>query len=253
VNTVTINEDEEKTQKIHEEEEEEEEIFVNAEVHADYKLGMSHLNSTDADELKAAYTYLTKAAGHGHPKAAEEVAIAHLFGDHLPRNLTKSRILFEQLSRENGFSRSQFYTSFMYATGLGCNSSQSLSLTYSTFGALGDDSYAKMALGYRYWSGINVAANCEIAQSYYRKVAAFVANKISSHSSSGPVVHRIRLYDEEEKVAGAPTSNSQAMLDEDLLQYYQLLADRGDIQAQYGLGLLHYQGARGINIQVNLN
>lgn len=39
------------------------------------------------------------------------------------------------------------------------------------------------------------------------------------------------------------------MLDDDLVQYYQLLADRGDIQAQYGLGLLHYQGARGLNMQ----
>lgn len=71
-----------------------------------------------------------------------------------------------------------------------------------------------------------------------------MAAKISSNSV-GTVVHRIRLYDEEEKTVG----QSQAMLDDDLVQYYQLLADRGDMQAQYGLGLLHYQGARGLNIQ----
>lgn len=30
------------------------------------------------------------------------------------------------------------------------------------------------------------------------------------------------------------------------LQYYQFLAEKGDIQAQVGLGQLHYQGGRGV-------
>lgn len=106
------------------------------------------------------------------------------------------------------------------------------------------DSYAQMALGYRYWASINVESNCETALNFYRKVATSVASRISSNSI-GSIVHKIRLYDEEEKVSG----QNQAMLDEDLVQYYQLLADRGDVQAQYGLGLLHYQGARGLSIQ----
>ena len=46
-------------------------------------------------------------------------------------------------------------------------------------------------------------------------------------SASGQLVQRIRLYDEEEH----PTQNN-IMVDEDLVQYYQLLADRGDPQAQ---------------------
>jgi hypothetical protein len=46
-------------------------------------------------------------------------------------------------------------------------------------------------------------------------------------SASGQLVQRIRLYDEEEH----PTQNN-IMIDEDLVQYYQLLADRGDAQAQ---------------------
>jgi SEL1 protein len=83
-----------------------------------------------------------------------------------------------------------------------------------------------------------------MALNFYRKVATSVAQRISSNSI-GTVVHRIRLYDEEEKVTG----QNQVMLDDDLVQYYQLLADRGDTQAQYGLGLLHYQGARGLNMQ----
>jgi SEL1 protein len=52
-----------------------------------------------------------------------------------------------------------------------------------------------------------------------------VASKITT--ASGQFVQRVRLYDEEEH----PTQNN-IMVDNDLLQYYQLLADRGDQQAQ---------------------
>jgi len=52
-----------------------------------------------------------------------------------------------------------------------------------------------------------------------------VASKITT--ASGQLVQRIRLYDEEEH----PMQNN-IMIDNNLLQYYQLLADRGDPQAQ---------------------
>ena len=41
---------------------------------------------------------------------------------------------------------------------------------------------------------------------------------------------------------------SSGMLDNDLIEYYQLLADKGDVQAQVGLGQLHYQGGRGVHM-----
>ena len=40
---------------------------------------------------------------------------------------------------------------------------------------------------------------------------------------------RVRLYDEAES-----TGSSSSTLDEDLIQYYQFLADKGDVQAQVG-------------------
>ena len=52
-----------------------------------------------------------------------------------------------------------------------------------------------------------------------------VSSKLTSVSAQ--LVQRIRLQDEEEH----PTQNN-IMIDEDLVQYYQLLADRGDAQAQ---------------------
>jgi len=56
-------------------------------------------------------------------------------------------------------------------------------------------------------------------------ITVLVASKITS--ASGQLVQRIRLYDEEEH----PVQNN-IMIDDNLLQYYQLLADRGDPQAQ---------------------
>jgi len=59
----------------------------------------------------------------------------------------------------------------------------------------------------------------------FNKIINLVSSKMTS--ASGQLVQRIRLYDEEEH----PTQNN-IMIDEDLVQYYQLLADRGDAQAQ---------------------
>ena len=51
--------------------------------------------------------------------------------------------------------------------------------------------------------------------------------------NGGPVIQRIRLLDEAEN----PGSQS-GLLDDDLIQYYQFLADKGDVQAQVGAALL---------------
>lgn len=61
---------------------------------------------------------------------------------------------------------------------------------------------------------------------YYKKVAKKVSD-LASSLSGGNAVQRVRLYDELEQ----PGSNS-GQIDQDLLQYYQYLADKGDIQAQ---------------------
>ncbi|CAF0878078.1 unnamed protein product [Brachionus calyciflorus] len=219
--------------------------IVDPEAEQDYQTALSKMNNTKGEnDYRGAIFYLNKAALKGHDKAREELAVQFLFGDHTERNIQGAKEIFEDLSTRKGCPRSQFYLGFLYASGLGVKSNQGKALTYFTFAALGGDPMAQMALGYRYWASINVANSCEMALSYYKKVAQSVANKISTNSV-GAVVNRIRLHDEEEKVS----SQSQAMLDDDLVQYYQLLADRGDVQAQYGLGLLYYQGARGLSIQ----
>ena len=46
---------------------------------------------------------------------------------------------------------------------------------------------------------------------------------------------------------------TSGILDNDLIEYYQLLAEKGDVQAQVGLGQLYYQGGRGIQVQFDVH
>ena len=104
-----------------------------------------------------------------------------------------------------------------------------------------------MALGYRYWSGMGVATSCEKALDYYRRVAQTVAEEVRFSKnfvslrkyyftffftiqvsfSGGSTLQRIRLQDEVES-----GGYSSGIMDNDLIEYYQLLAEKGDVQAQ---------------------
>uniref|UniRef100_A0A8D1EV28 SEL1L adaptor subunit of SYVN1 ubiquitin ligase n=2 Tax=Sus scrofa TaxID=9823 RepID=A0A8D1EV28_PIG len=207
---------------------------------ADEKWGFCESNllfSTLVQEAFA-YRYLQKAAGMNHTKALERVSYALLFGDYLSQNIQAAKGMFEKLTEE-GSPKGQTALGFLYASGLGVNSSQAKALVYYTFGALGGNLIAHMVLGYRYWAGIGVLQSCESALTHYRLVANHVASDISL--TGGSVVQRIRLPDEVEN----PGMNS-GMLEEDLIQYYQFLAEKGDVQAQVGLGQLHLHGGRGV-------
>ncbi|KAJ3606728.1 hypothetical protein NHX12_026247 [Muraenolepis orangiensis] len=187
---------------------------------------------------KELYEKLLKVAEKGHHKAMERVAYAMLFGDYLAQSVPRAKELFEKLAVE-GSPRAQTALGFLYAAGLGVNSSQAKALVYYTFGALGGNLVAHMILGYRYWGGVGVPQSCESALTHYRLVANQVASDMSL--TGGSAVQRIRLLDEVEN----PGSTS-GMLEEDLIQYYQFLAEKGDVQAQVGLGQLHLHGGRGV-------
>jgi alpha-mannosidase II/SEL1 protein len=76
-----------------------------------------------------------------------------------------------------------------------------------------------------------------------RRVAETVAEEVSF--SGGTTLQRVRLQDELES-GGGFSGSAGGILDNDLIEYYQLLADKGDVQAQVGLGQLHFQGGRGV-------
>ncbi|XP_054474125.1 protein sel-1 homolog 1 [Anoplopoma fimbria] len=204
-----------------------------------YQTVLRMLNATNRrTQKKELYEKLLKVAEKGHQKAMEKVAYAMLFGDYMNQNVTKAKDMFEKLAIE-GSPKAQTALGFLYAAGLGVNSSQAKALVYYTFGALGGNLIAHMILGYRYWGGVGVPQSCESALTHYRLVANQVASDVSL--TGGSAVQRIRLLDEVEN----PGSTS-GMLEEDLIQYYQFLAEKGDVQAQVGLGQLHLHGGRGV-------
>ncbi|XP_005097909.1 protein sel-1 homolog 1 isoform X2 [Aplysia californica] len=206
-----------------------------------FQAGEKLINATYYKEYKEAYLNFLRASEMDHKKAKEYVAFAHLFGDYLPQNVTRASELFDELA-DLGSPKAQMGLSFMCSAGFHYNSSQAKALIYSTFGALGGDPLAQMSLGYRYYAGVGVESKCETALTYYRKVATKVADAVTL--AGGPVVQRIRLQEEAENQG---TSNSP-LLDDDLLQYYHFLADKGDQQAQVVLGTLYYQGGKGVQI-----
>lgn len=205
--------------------------------HALYEAALGLLNSTQPDKVRA-YELLEQAANLGHQRSLEMVGEAYLFGDGIPQDVAKAKGFFEVLASK-GSPTGQMFLGFLHAVGLKADSSQAKALVYYTFGALGGNPFAQMALGYRYWYGTSVLTSCEAALTYYRKVAKVVEQEVNKGGST--VIQRVRLLDEMEN----PGSTS-GFIDDDLIQYYQFLADKGDVQAQVGLGQLHYQGGRGV-------
>ncbi|KAJ8009253.1 hypothetical protein DPEC_G00086970 [Dallia pectoralis] len=205
----------------------------------EYQTALRMINGTyRKSQKKELYEKLLKVAEKGHQKAMEKVAYAMLFGDYLNQNIPKAKELFEKLALE-GSPKAQTALGFLYAAGLGVNSSQAKALVYYTFGALGGNLVSHMILGYRYWGGVGVPQSCESALTHYRLVANHVASDVSL--TGGSAVQRVRLLDEVEN-----PGSSSGMLEEDLIQYYQFLAEKGDVQAQVGLGQLHLHGGRGV-------
>ncbi|XP_001994247.2 protein sel-1 homolog 1 isoform X1 [Drosophila grimshawi] len=199
-----------------------------------YENAMEMLTKPRTDK-RVAFTLLRKAAAFKHPKARAELAMAVLLGHWMSFDFHHAADEFESLAND-GVPEAHLGLGFLYSVGVGGkNVSQPLALLHYTLAALGDNTLAQMAMGYRYLYGINVPISCEKALIQYKRVAKKVATKVTF--SNGPMVHRVKLLDELEN----PGSHETEVVD-----YYQLLADKGDVQSQIGLGQLYYQGGKAI-------
>ncbi|XP_029674131.1 protein sel-1 homolog 1 [Formica exsecta] len=211
-----------------------------------FKNAQNILNAMRANKSEG-YELLIEAAKLGHREARSILAWARLLGSRLGSASLRVSIddipsifeIFKELTN-TGLPSAHMGMGFLYATGIGgVNASQGKALLHYTVAALGGDTRAQMVMGYRHWAGVTTPASCERALDFYRKVAKKVAEEVSL--SGGPVVQRVRLLDEHEN-----PGYSSGIFDQDLIEYYQLLAKKGDTQAQVGLGQLHYQGGRGV-------
>ncbi|KRZ24024.1 Protein sel-1 -like protein 1 [Trichinella pseudospiralis] len=213
-----------------------------------YEEALTHVTGNffrNKADMKRGYELLTKAAEFDHTGALEYLAFMYLFGDSAPWNVNKSKEIFLHLAKI-GSPKGQTGLGFLYSAGLLTNSSQADAVVLYNYAAIGGDPWAQMIMGYRYFTGTNVPQSCESALSHYRKVAKQVIDKVtfSGFISS----QRIYLSDEMADL----NANSQAIIEENMLQYYKFLADKGDRNSQIGLANLYLSGARGIEQNVFL-
>ncbi|KAL5234597.1 hypothetical protein ACI65C_002007 [Semiaphis heraclei] len=206
-----------------------------------YQAGLKKMKSTLGDNLDA-YEYFYRAQTLDHEEAKAKFAFALLFGLKYTQDIPKAYEIFNELSKK-GNPDAHLGMGFLYAVGLHLPVSQPKALVHYLMAAVGGNVLAQLAMGYRYFAGATVAYSCEKSLEYYRAVANNVANELSL--SGGPLVQRIKLMEELDN----PNYNS-GIVDSDLLDYYKMLANKGDAQAQVGLGQLYLQGGRGVPIDI---
>lgn len=213
--------------------------------------------------LAQAVQLLESAADEKQPDAMFLLAEMNFFGNYTyPRNYPEAFRRYHDLASLNGNSSAQHMVGFMYATGVGgaVERDQAKSLMYHTFAAIGGNTRAQMTTAYRHHSGVGTPRNCNEASYWYKQVA----DKAIAYSRSGPpgglLLHRdaYKIADVNGGVygggasavssgvhakQGGPNSDTHADLD-DVLEYLDLMSRKGDLQATFSLGTLHYEGSR---------
>ncbi|KAI8459611.1 hypothetical protein BY996DRAFT_8529847 [Phakopsora pachyrhizi] len=185
----------------------------------------------------------------------------------ISRDPQRSMKAFKWVADLTGNATAQANLAFLYATGyagvLGDNltyvGDQSTALLYYTFAALGGDYSAEMSLGYRHWVGIGTTQSCREALPFYKSAA----DKSMQTFNSGPPGGRhmpplkVRLSDRDGGIYGpgasvVSTGNNKnqhspqhpATVQEwnDVLEFYQFHAERGDATFMFRLGRIYYYG-----------
>ncbi|WEW54811.1 ERAD-associated protein [Emydomyces testavorans] len=216
-----------------------------------------------SSQLADAVGLLESAANDSNSDAIYLLADMNFYGNYThSRNYSKAFQHYEKLAKLTGNSTAQYMLGFMYATGIGgaVEKHQGLALLYHTFAAMGGNIKSQMTLAFRRYLGIGTPRNCDEAAYYYKQVA----DKAIEYYRSGPPGGRTlskesyRWADAEGGVYGEGASvsssglnahkegvhsSSDASLD-DVLEYLDLLAKKGDLKATFNLAKLYYDGSR---------
>lgn len=213
--------------------------------------------------LSQAVKLLEDAAAQKNPDAIFMLAEMNFYGNFThPRYYSEAFRRYHELATLNGNSSAQSMVGFMYATGIGgaVKQDQAKAMLYHTLAAEEGDIRSGMTIAYRHHTGIATPRNCEEAVFHYKKVA----DKAIEYMRSGPpggysmVKDSYRIADDEGGVygegasvssagpnakQGGPNSDVHASFD-DVLEYLDLMARKGDPKATYNLAKLHYDGSR---------
>ncbi|TPX09304.1 uncharacterized protein E0L32_009496 [Thyridium curvatum] len=187
-----------------------------------------------------------------------------------PRNFERAFDYYNRLADWNGNSSAMHMLGLFYSTGIGgaVKPDQAKALLYYTFAAIRGETRAEMTVAFRHHSGIGTPKNCEAAAKYYKRVA----DKAIAWHRSGPPGGRAwshetyRIADEAGGVYGEgasasssginairahPGSESYASI-EDVIEFFDLMSQKGDFKASFNLGRLYYEGQRGLEPDLNL-
>jgi SEL1 protein len=215
--------------------------------------------------LSSAMDLLQQAAQQNNSDAIYLIADFNFFGNYShPRNLQVAFDHYQQLAVDFGNTTAQYMLGVYYSNGLGdvVPRDQAKALLYYTFAAIRGDTRAEMATGYRHHAGIGATKSCEIASRYYKRVA----DKAIKWYRSGPPGGRTwiqqawRIPDDDGGIYGEGASASSAGLNAlrlgvgsdahaaigDVIEYLDLMSQKGDSKASLNLGRIYHDGERGL-------
>ncbi|KAG6320154.1 hypothetical protein E4U22_003679 [Claviceps purpurea] len=228
-------------------------------------------NGPASAPLSKAVDLLEKAAKQNNSDALYLLAEINFFGNHsYPRDLHTAYRYYDQLASSHGNTTAQYMLGLFHSTGVGnvVPRDQAKALLYYTFAAIRGDSRAEMATAFRHHIGIGASKSCEVAIKYYKRVAD---KAIQWHRSGPPggikwIQQAWRIADENGGVYGEGASASSSGMNarkvsvhsdanaaiSDVIEYLDLLSQRGDIKASLNLGRMFYDGQRGLDSDYNL-
>ncbi|KAK4128666.1 HCP-like protein [Parathielavia appendiculata] len=226
----------------------------------------SSRQNVPSGKLLHATGLLEESARRNNSDALYLIAEMNFYGNFShPKNFQAAFDYYHRLALLNGNSSALYMVGLMYSTGIGgaVERDQARALLYYTFAAERGHTRAEMTVAHRHHAGIGTPKNCELAIKYYKRVA----DKAIAWYRSGPPggrswiseAYRIAdetggAYGEGASVASAgsnaikahPSSDAYASI-EDVIEYLDLMSQKGDFKASFNLGRIYYDGQRGLD------
>jgi SEL1 protein len=227
--------------------------------------GSGNSHKTIDPRLVDAVKHLEAATHKNNSDALYLLGHMNFYGNYThPRDFKKAFGYFQQLSDLNGNSSAMYMVGLMYSTGVGgsVQRDQARALLYYTFAALKGHTRAEMTLASRHHTGIGTPKSCETACKYYKNVADKVMDWYRSGPPGGMSWTREAshiaddfggLYGEGASVSSSginavrhhPHSDAYASI-EDIIEYLDLMSNKGDFKSSFNLGRIYYEGQRGL-------
>ena len=203
------------------------------------RAGLAKLYGMDGERkhVQQGMAMLEDAAKAGSTEAPHD--LAQFYESSAPHRDWERAFRFYTMAADKGHPDSQSALAYMYETGIGTEQDKAKSVLYHYFASTGGSVPSLMALGYKHMFGLGVPKSCDTAFSYYNPAAEQVIQEEQQPEGSSRF-ERVRLADVS-KEGGASGRE-----DEEIVEYYDYAASKGDTRAQLAMGQLNYWGARGL-------